>query len=352
MNKIKDTKDITKEFKIGPAAYARYTSVFVGLAAVMFALIVWNINSGTVDIPLREIIQVLFRGEGSDKAYNIIWKLRMPRIITSAVLGGALSLAGFLLQTYFGNPIAGPFVLGISAGSRLFVAITMIIVLNYVGFVSSFFMVSAAFIGALISMAFVLLASRSIRQMSMLLVAGIMISYICSAITEFIITFAKDADIVNLHNWSRGSFSGMNWDDVMISSVIVLLTSLMVFFLSKPISAYQMGEHYAQSMGVNTKRFRIVLILLSSLLSGTVTAFAGPISFVGIAVPHVIKLLLNTAKPIVVIPAAFMGGAAFCMFCDYIARVAFAPTELSISTVTALFGAPIVIVMLVKRHRR
>ncbi len=179
-----------------------------------------------------------------------------------------------------------------------------------------------------------------------------MISYICSAITEFIITFAKDADIVNLHNWSKGSFSGRDWDDVFILSAVVFITSIMVFLLSKPISAYQMGEHYAQSMGVNTKRFRVVLILLSSLLSGTVTAFAGPISFVGIAVPHIVKLLLNTAKPIVVIPASFMGGAAFCMFCDYIARVSFAPTELSISTVTALFGAPIVIVMLVKRHRR
>jgi iron complex transport system permease protein len=340
--------------KTGPAAYARYTGVFVGLAIVMFLLVVWNINSGSVHIPVREIARIIFlrEGAGETTAYNIIWKLRMPRMITAAVLGGALALAGFLLQTYFGNPIAGPFVLGISAGSKLFVAVMMIIVLSYVKSVSSIMMVAAAFAGALISMGFVLLAARSIRQMSMLLVAGIMISYICTAITEFIVTFAKDADIVNLHNWSRGSFSGMDWDDVLISSVIVLITFAVVFLLAKPISAYQMGESYAQSMGVNVKTFRIVLIMLSSFLAGTVTAFAGPISFVGIAVPHIVKMLLNTAKPIVVIPASFMGGAVFCMLCDYIARVAFAPTELSISTVTAIFGAPIVIVMLIKKQER
>ena len=340
--------------KTGPAAYARYTGVFVGLAVVMFLLVVWNINSGSVHIPVKDIARIIFlrEGEGETTAYNIIWKLRMPRMITAAVLGGALALAGFLLQTYFGNPIAGPFVLGISAGSKLFVAVMMIIVLSYVKSVSSLMMVAAAFAGALISMGFVLLAARSIRQMSMLLVAGIMISYICTAITEFIVTFAKDADIVNLHNWSRGSFSGMDWDDVLISSVIVLVTFVIVFLLAKPISAYQMGESYAQSMGVNVKTFRIVLIMLSSFLAGTVTAFAGPISFVGIAVPHIVKLLLNTAKPIVVIPASFMGGAVFCMLCDYIARVAFAPTELSISTVTAIFGAPIVIIMLIRKQER
>ncbi len=349
-----NSSNTLKEMKTGPAAYARYTGVFVGLAIVMFLLVVWNINSGSVHIPIREIARIIFlrEGEGETTAYNIIWKLRMPRMIVSAVLGGALALAGFLLQTYFGNPIAGPFVLGISAGAKLFVAVMMIIVLNYVRSVSSLMMVAAAFIGALISMGFVLLAARSIRQMSMLLVAGIMISYICTAITEFIVTFAKDADIVNLHNWSRGSFSGMDWDDVLISSIIVLATFAVVFLLAKPISAYQMGESYAQSMGVNVKTFRIVLITLSSFLAGTVTAFAGPISFVGIAVPHIVKMLLNTAKPIVVIPASFMGGAVFCMLCDYIARVAFAPTELSISTVTAIFGAPIVIVMLIKKQER
>ncbi len=330
------------------AARARYLAVFIGLLAAFAVLTVWNINSGSVHIPVKEIARIIFLREGEQM--SIIWKLRMPRIIAAAVLGGGLALSGFLMQTFFGNPIAGPFVLGISSGSKLFVSLVMIVALRYISFVSSWMMVIAAFVGALIAMGFVLLAARSIRQMSMLLVAGIMIGYICSAATEFLITFAQDSDIVNLHHWTQGSFSGTKWEDVRFFSILILSCLLVVFLMSKPIGAYQMGESYAQSMGVNVKRFRVILILMSSLIAGCVAAFAGPISFVGIAVPHLIKMLLKTAKPILVIPAAFLGGGVFCMFCDYLARTIFAPVELSISTVTAIFGAPVVIAMLIRRH--
>ena len=332
------------------ARRARYLAVFAGLLLAFAVLTVWNINSGSVKISVGEIARILFLREGDSTQMNIVWKLRLPRIIASAVLGGGLALSGFLMQTFFQNPIAGPFVLGISSGSKLFVALVMIVALRFVSFVSSWMMVAAAFAGALIAMGFVLLAAKSIRQMSMLLVAGIMISYICSAVTEFLITFAQDSDIVNLHSWSQGSFSGTTWDDVRFFTVVIFLCLAAVFLLSKPIGAYQMGEAYAQSMGVNVKRFRVILILMSSLIAGCVTAFAGPISFVGIAVPHLIRMLLRTTKPILMIPACFLGGAVFCMFCDYIARTAFSPVELSISTVTALFGAPVVIVMLIRRH--
>ncbi|MBR5390717.1 MAG: iron ABC transporter permease [Clostridia bacterium] len=332
-------------------ARARYAAVFAVLLAAFAALIVWNINTGSVHVPVREIARILFTGAGDDTQVGIVWKLRMPRILAAAVLGGGLALSGFLMQTFFGNPIAGPFVLGISSGSKLCVALVMIVALRYFSFVSSWMLVLAAFAGALTAMAFVLLAARAIRQMSMLLVAGIMISYICSAVTEFLIAFAKDSDIVNLHSWSQGSFSGTKWSHVGVFSAIVLICLVLVFFMSKPIGAFQMGESYAQSMGVNVRRFRVALIFLSSLLAGCVTAFAGPISFVGIAVPHLIRLLLKTEKPILVIPASFLGGGVFCLFCDYIARTAFAPTDMPISTVTALFGAPVVIVMMIRRHR-
>ena len=331
-------------------ARARYVAVIIGLLIALAAFTVWNINTGSVHISVPDIARILFRKEGDSTQVGIVWNLRLPRICAAAMLGGGLALSGFLMQTFFGNPIAGPFVLGISSGSKLVVALVMIVALRYISFISSWMMVLAAFVGALIAMGFVLLAARSIRQMSMLLVAGIMISYICSAVTEFLITFAKDSDIVNLHGWSQGSFSGTTWSNVTVFSIIVGVCLVAVFLMSKPISAYQMGESYAQSMGVNVKRFRVLLILMSSLIAGCVTAFAGPISFVGIAVPHLVKMLLKTAKPIVVIPCCFLGGAVFCLFCDYIARTAFAPTELSISTVTAIFGAPVVIWMLVRRH--
>ena len=187
--------------------------------------------------------------------------------------------------------------------------------------------------------------------MAALLVAGIMIGYICSAVTDFVVTFADDSDIVNLRGWSLGSFSGMSWGNVWISLIVIGITFIFTMLCAKPIHAYQMGESYAQSMGVNIKLFRVVLILLSSILSATVTAFAGPISFVGIAVPFLAKTFLGSSKPLVVLPAGFLCGAVFCMFCDLIARLAFAPVELNISTVTSIFGAPIVIYILISRRR-
>jgi iron complex transport system permease protein len=329
----------------------RYTGVFLILLAAFCVIVVLNINIGSVPIPISKIAGILFTGEGDARQVAIIWKIRLPRIAMAAILGGALSLSGFLLQTFFLNPLAGPFVLGISSGAKMVVALTMIFFLGRFGMVSSWALILAALMGSLVSVGFILLLSRRLKHMAILLVGGIMIGYICSAVTDFIIAFADDADIVNLHGWSLGSFSGTSWEGVAVAGAVVGITSALVFFLSKPIGAYQLGEAYAQSMGVNIRAFRIALIVLSSLLSACVTAFAGPISFVGIAVPHLVKHGLNTSKPLIAIPATVLGGAVFCMACDLIARTAFAPTELSISTVTSVFGAPVVIAMMMKRHR-
>lgn len=328
----------------------RYLIVFLVMFFLLGLITVLNINFGSVGISVKEIFSIIFLREGEETAYNIIWRIRLPRILMAALLGGALSLAGFLLQTFFGNPIAGPFILGISSGAKMFVAFTMIYFLKYAGSVSSLAMVVSAFAGSMASIGFVLLLSKKIPSMSTLLVGGIMIGYICSAVTDFMVTFADDSDIINLHGWSLGSFSGMNWDNVKVAAIIIAVAFVLTFLLSKPMGAYQLGEAYAQSMGVNIKRFRVALILLSSILSACVTAFAGPISFVGIAVPHLVKRFLNTSKPVIVIPAVFVGGAVFCMFCDLIARTAFAPTELNISTVTSIFGAPVVIGMMLRRN--
>ena len=330
---------------------SRYTFVFVCMIAAFFVITVLNINTGNVHISVPKILRILFLHDGEAVEYSIIWKIRLPRILMAALLGGALSLSGFLLQTFFSNPIAGPFVLGISSGAKMAVALTMIVFLKYVGHFSSYTLVVAAFIGSLISTGFILLMSKKIHHMASLLVGGIMIGYICSAITDFVVTFADDSNIVNLHNWSLGSFSGTSWDNVSVMAVVVFTALFLTFLMSKPISAYQLGEGYAQNMGVNIKAFRIALILLSSILSACVTAFAGPISFVGIAVPHLIKSLMKTSKPLLVIPGCFLGGAVFCLFCDLIARTAFAPTELSISSVTAVFGAPVVIYIMIRRKR-
>lgn len=330
---------------------SRYTMVFITMAILFFIIVVLNINTGNVHISVAKILKILFLRDGEAVEYNIIWKIRLPRILMAALLGGALSLSGFLLQTFFSNPIAGPFVLGISSGAKMAVAMTMIVFLKYIGTFSSYTLVMAAFIGALISTGFILLMSKKIHHMASLLVGGIMIGYICSAITDFVVTFADDSDIVNLHGWSQGSFSGTSWSNIGMAAVIVGITVIFTFFLSKPIGAYQLGEGYAQSMGVNIKLFRVALILLSSILSACVTAFAGPISFVGIAVPFLTRKAFGTARPLIIIPGTFFAGAVFCMLCDLIARMVLAPTELNISTVTSILGAPIVIYMMLKREK-
>lgn len=327
----------------------RVITAFLLLTAGIILFLILNVCIGTVSIPFKDILSSI-RGQEVLNA-RILWDIRMPRTLAALILGGALALAGYLLQTFFHNPIAGPFVLGISSGAKMMVALFMVFFMGRSIRVISFTMILAAFLGAMICMGFVLLMARRVNRMSMLVVSGVMIGYICSAITEFVVTFAEDAEIVNLHNWSRGSFSGMNWNQVRVMSVVVFLTCICIFLLAKPLSAYQMGEGYAQNMGVNVRLLRIALVVLSSVLSACIVAFAGPISFVGIAVPHLVKQFLGTTKPILMIPACFLGGGVFCLFCDLLARMVLAPTELSISTVTAIFGVPVVLWVMVRRNK-
>lgn len=326
----------------------RYIVSFVILAVLLLALLVWNIHSGSLEMSIGEVLQTLLFRSGENAA--VIWDIRLPRILAVVLLGGALSVSGFLLQTFFANPIASPFILGISSGSRLVVSLVMVSALTHGLIIGSALMIGAAFVGAMLCMGFVLLISQKVKKMSLLIICGVMIGDICSAVTDFVVTFADDSNIVNLHNWSMGSFSGISWENIAIMAPVVLVALLLTFLLSKPIGAYQMGEVYAQNMGVNIRMFRVSLILLSSLLSACVAAFAGPVSFVGIAVPHLVKSLFRTAKPLLIIPGCFLGGAAFCLFCDLVARTAFAPTELGISSVTAVFGAPVVIYIMVRRR--
>ena len=307
----------------------RLTITYVALAAALLGLFALNLFWGSVAISPRGVVQALL-GRGQDElAANILLQLRLPRAVMVVLLGAALSVAGYLLQTFFANPIAGPFVMGISSGAKLVVALTMVVFLNHGLLTNSLTLILAAFAGSMAAMAFVLSVARRVHRMSILVICGVMIGYICSAVTDIVVAFAQDSNIVNLHNWSCLAAA---------------------FLLAKPMAAYQMGEQYAQSVGVAVRPFCVALVLLSSLLAACVTAFAGPISFVGIAVPHLVKQALGSAKPLHVLPGCALGGAAFCLLCDLIARSLFAPTELSISSVTAVFGAPVVIWLLVRRQ--
>ena len=301
----------------------RLTMTYLALTAGLLVLFGMNLLWGSVSLTPQAVLAALL-GKGQDAlSMGIILQLRLPRAVMVILLGAALSVAGYLLQTFFANPIAGPFVMGISSGAKLAVALTMVMFLNQGRFTSSAALIIAAFAGAMAAMAFVLAVARRVQRMSIL---------------------------VNLHNWSMGSFSGVTWGNVQVAACVVLPALAASFCLSKPMAAYQLGESYAKSVGVAVRPFSMALVLLSSLLAACVTAFAGPISFVGIAVPHLVKGALGSAKPLHVLPGCALGGAAFCLLCDLIARSLFAPTELSISSVTAVFGAPVVIWLLIRRQ--
>lgn len=351
----------------------RFAAVIISFAFLLVLGLILNINIGSVKIGAKEVFNMIgkyalcrvknvfsggkFKAEllaitNATTESQIIFSIRMPRMLLAAVLGGALSVSGFLLQTFFRNPIAGPFVLGISSGAKMLVGITLIFLSGYIGYISPWMLVIAAFFGSLIITAVVVFFSGRVKNMSMLLVIGIMVGYICSAVTDFCITFANDHDILNLTGWSMGTFSGVDWKSVGISAAICIPVFLICWLISKPMEAYSLGEGYAKSMGISIKPFCILLIILSSILSACVTAIAGSVSFVGIAVPHITRTVLKSSKPIYVIPASFIMGAVFCVFCDLLARTVFAPTEMAISTVTSIFGAPIVIYIMVNRKLR
>lgn len=326
--------------------------VFIILILLVLTFFLVNICVGSTTIKPGEVINILFTGNGDIKNENIIMSIRFPRAVLTFFLGGALAVSGFLLQTYFANPIAGPYILGISSGAKMMVAIVLIFIVGSSGKSSGLLLILSAFAGAIVSTGFIILISSKIKNMAALLAAGIMVGYICSAITDFLIAFADDSDIVNLHSWSQGSFSGANMTGVVYSATVVTLSFVMVMMLSKSLDALRLGETYAKSVGINVRVCRVFIILLSSLLSACVTAFAGPVSFIGIAVPFLMRQSLKSSKPFILIPASFLAGALFCMFSDLLARIMFAPMELNISAVTSLFGAPIVIFMIIRRNKK
>lgn len=321
----------------------RFVGVTVCLAVLLVVFFFVTLLTGSVKVPFAEIF---------DRENAIVADIRLPRALLSMIIGGALSVSGFLLQTYFKNPIAGPFVLGISSGAKMVVAILFFMSVYFSFQITSFGMIAAAFIGSMLVIFFLVIIARHIDGMGALLIAGIMTGYICNAVCDVLVTFFSDNDVVNLHNWTKGSFSGADISSVRVSFIIVMICFVLVLCLSKPIEAIMLSESYAFTMGVNVKRLRLFIIIVSGVLSATAAAFAGPISFVGVAVPFLSTKLLKNTKPLYVIPVCFILGAFVCLVCDLIARTVFAPTELNISTVTAIIGAPVVIFMIITNRKR
>ncbi len=313
-----------------------------------------NLVIGSLDIPLAKIMATVFNGmEGPEDTYGfIVWKIRLPRAVAATWGGACLAVAGLLLQVFFRNPIVGPFILGISSGATLMVGLVMLTTAA-VGFTAlgPFLTTGAAFVGAVAAMLAVTLIATRVSGGVTLLITGLMIGYLANAVTAILIAFADAEKIKGFKLWTLGSFAGYRWSEV--GAVVIGGGALMLgaFLLAKQLNAFLMGEEYAATMGVNVRFFRVAVVFLACGLAALVTSTAGPVAFIGLAVPHIARLSLSGADNRLLIPITALIGGIVTGLCDLIARMLFSPVETPLSAVTAFFGAPIVIGLLIRRSK-
>jgi len=327
--------------------WKRFTLVIVLFLIGVFVCLLLNIALGSVNVPLGETVKVLFGGNSTFR--QIILGIRLPRAIGALMGGASLAVAGLLLQVFFRNPIVEPFVLGISSGASFLVSL-LLLGSYYFGAVSvgTLSLSAAAFVGAFLVMLIVLSVANKVRDIITILVVGLMAGYLVSALSSFLTAFAQSENVHRFVMWSLGSFSSFTWKEVQLLSIAGSVLLVGSYLMAKPLNAFLLGEDYAASMGVNIKTFRYIVIFLSCALAAVVTAFAGPVAFIGLAVPHMARLALGTSDNRVLIPVCILAGALVTGVCDLGARLLFAPIELPISATTALFGAPMVIFFLIK----
>ena len=335
---------------VNPMTLRRPAVAFTLLGTFTLILLILNIGIGSVSFSPAEVWQAIVHPHLSATTGSILWKIRIPRAI-AAILGGAfLATSGLLLQVYFRNPIVGPFILGISSGATVMVSLVMLTTLTVGMTVLSPFMTTiAAFAGAYGVMMIVVAVASKVKNGITLLIVGLMMGYLCHAVTSVLTALAEKEKIKGFVLWQLGSFSGFKWSEIGIMFFCGGLILALVYFLSKPLNAFLLGETYAASMGVNIRRFRVLILLCACALAGMITSVAGPVAFVGLAVPHMARLIFQTSDNRILIPGACLVGALVTSMCDLIARMVLSPVELPLSAITAFFGAPVVIGLLLKR---
>ncbi|MCW3807084.1 iron ABC transporter permease [Plebeiibacterium marinum] len=342
----------------GDIAKGRKKVVFGGLVILLLLLLLMNISLGSVYIPFKMVIKwMLGLGIENEIWGNILLKSRLPQSLTALLAGAALAVGGLQMQTLFRNPLAGPSILGISSGAGLGVAV-VVLAFGIFGslsslIVSSFGMLTvsfAAFLGAFGVLFVVLFLARKLRNNAMLLIVGIMVGYASSAIVGLLQFFSTKEDIKSYVVWELGSFNNVSWDKHLIFIPLLIAGLIASLFLIKSLNVLLLGENYAANLGLNIKRSRLGILVVTGILTATVTAFCGPIAFLGLAVPHLCKGLFKTADHSVLIPAVMMLGAALALFCNVIARLPGFDGALPINAVTSLIGAPIVVSVILKRR--
>lgn len=332
-----------------------YLLLLAGGVAVLFLA---NVALGSVHIPVADILSILFNGESENLAWvKIVENIRLPRAFTAILAGSALSVGGLQMQTLFRNPLAGPSVLGITAGASLGVAVVMlmggtitsIFAIQQLSGLGSWLIIGAASVGAAAVLFLILLISMRIRDSVTLLIIGLMIGNMTIALVSIWQYFSNPEQIRDYLIWTFGSLGGVTTDQLWILGLVVLAGTVIAFGLSKSLNGLLLGENYARSMGFSVGRARFWIILSTSLLAGGITAFCGPIGFVGVAVPHLTRSLLNTNEHRILIPATFLMGAILMLACDIVAQVPGSSTTLPISAVTSMVGSPVVIWVILKR---
>ncbi len=325
-------------------------SIFFFLFLIIFSFFL-NVIIGSVPISWSEAFKIVIKHITNTVEGSIIWKIRLPRVSSGLLSGGYLAVAGLLLQVFFRNPIVGPFVLGISSGATLMVGLVMLAGLSFgILGIHPFFISISAFCGAFFVMCIVVIIATKVKNVVTLLIIGLMMGYLCYSATSILIAFAEKESVKGFVLWQMGSFSGMTWLEFYILLGFGFPLLIISYLMSKPLNGLLLGEDYAKTMGVNINLLRYLIVIISSALSGLVTAFAGPVAFIGLAVPHMARLIMKTSDNRVLIPGVFLLGSAVTIFCDLIARTLFAPVELPLSAITSFFGAPIVIGLLLKRR--
>ncbi len=326
------------------------------LLATVFLFLV-NISLGSVSIPLKEVVKGIFGQEMQKESWEIIlWNFRFPKAITAILVGIGLSISGLLMQTLFRNPLAGPYVLGLSSGASLGVAFVILgsgLLPTFIAsfFLSSYGLVMASSLGAFLVLLAVLLVSQKLKDTMAILIVGLMFGSFTSAIVSVLSYFSTAEKLQKFTFWSMGSISNLSWQEISILSVLTLIGIVLSFTVIKPLNALLLGEKYAQSIGVNYKKTRFLIIVATSILAGSITAFAGPIAFIGLAVPHMAKLLFRTSNHLVLFWSTLLLGALVMLVCDTIAQVPGNDITLPINAITSVIGAPIVIWLLVRKKK-
>jgi iron complex transport system permease protein len=334
-----------------------YTKHFILLSVSLVVLFFMNISLGSVSIPLHEIFNFLTGNSTSKESWDIIlFNFRIPKAITAILVGSGLSISGLLMQTLFRNPLAGPFVLGISSGASLGVALLILGSSVFGGFfltssVSNWSLPIASSLGAFLVLSAVIIAANKVRNTMSILIIGLMFGSLTSAVISVLAYFSEAAQIQQYLFWSFGSLGNLSWNEISVFIFIYIFGLSATLTIIKPLNSFLLGENYAKSLGINIKKSRIIILLITSLLTGVITAFSGPIAFVGLAVPHIARMFFTTSNHKILIPATAIIGAIILLICDAIAQLPTSEFTLPINAITSLFGAPVVIWLLMRKKK-